>query len=258
MLNLSRSFNLRNITISIVSHNQDLMLITLLDKLAHYSTNISKVIVTHNTTKQNILSKKSFPFEVFTIHNKKPKGFGANHNQAFQFCDSDFFCVMNPDIDLKCEPFKALTACFNDSLVCIVSPLIKNPNGNIEDSARYFPTPWGIFKKVFFNYRGVYPINKNVDITYPDWIGGMFLLFESKKYKALSGFDEKYHLYYEDVDICLRAWKSKYKVLLYSDINVIHDARRSSHKNLIYLKWHLASLMLFFIKHIGRFPIKAV
>ena len=249
---------MRKITISIVSHNQDLMLISLLDKLAKYSTNISKVIVTHNTIEQKKSIKKTFPFEVLTIQNRQSKGFGANHNQAFQFCESDFFCVMNPDIDLNCEPFNALVGCFEDSSVCIVSPLIKNLNGEIEDSARYFPTPWGIFKKVFSNYRGEYPIDNKIGITYPDWVGGMFLLFVSKKYKELKGFDEKYHLYYEDVDICLRAWKLSYKVLLCSNINVIHDARRSSHKNFIYLKWHITSLMLFFIKHIGRFPVKAI
>ena len=86
----------------------------------------------------------------------------------------------------------------------------------------------------------------------------MFLLFESKKYTNLNGFDESFHLYYEDVDICLRAWKYGFKVLLCKDNEVIHDARRSSHSDLVYMKWHLTSLLRFFIKHFGRFPNKVI
>ena len=57
---------------------------------------------------------------------------------------------------------------------------------------------------------------------------------------------------------CLRAWKEGYKVILSLDVDVIHDARRTSHKNLKYMKWHITSMIRFFILHIGRFPNKVL
>jgi N-acetylglucosaminyl-diphospho-decaprenol L-rhamnosyltransferase len=247
---------LQGITISIVSHNQDLILNQLLDKLAKYSVNISKVIVTHNTNQLIYSIKKKYPFEIMQIQNQKPKGFASNHNQAFKHSESDLFCVMNPDIDIISEPFEKMRNCFNDSSVAIVAPLIKNLNGRVEDTARYFPTPLGLFKKFFFNDSGIFQVDADKVICYPDWVGGMFLLFDSQKYKELCGFDERYFLYYEDVDICIRSWKYGYKVLQYKGVGVIHDARRTSHTNLKYLKWHISSLLRFFITHFGRFPSK--
>jgi N-acetylglucosaminyl-diphospho-decaprenol L-rhamnosyltransferase len=247
---------LEGITISVVSHNQDLILNQLMNKLANYSVNISKVIITHNTVEKINSFEKKYPFEVVRIQNEKPKGFGTNHNKAFKHCETDMFCVINPDIDLISEPFEDLRSCFNDSSIAIVAPLIKNLKGKVEDTARYFPTPFGIFKKLFFNYTGIFHSDDNNGRCYPDWVGGMFLLFKSKIYRELGGFDERYFLYYEDVDICIRSWKFGYKVLQYKRVSVIHDARRTSHSNLRYLKWHVASLIRFFASHFGRFPTK--
>ena len=44
-------------------------------------------------------------------------------------------------------------------------------------------------------------------------------------------FDENFFLYYEDIDLCLRCWKSGSTVLLNTDVEVIHDARRTVIKN---------------------------
>lgn len=246
---------MQEITISIVSHNQELMLNQLLNKLKFYSVNITKVIITRNTPDQFSSMNQNYPFELIEIQNQVPKGFASNHNEAFKYCSSELFCVMNPDIDLLSEPFEDLIHCFNDASVAIVAPLIKNLKGKIEDSARNFPTPLGLFKKLLFNDHGVFKDDDSV-LSYPDWVGGMFLLFNSNKYKELEGFDERYFLYYEDVDICIRTWKFGYKVLQYKGVSVIHDARRTSHRNLRYLKWHIFSLLRFFITHFGRFPSK--
>ena len=249
---------MKNITISVVSHNQGSILRNLLKKLDKYSRFIAKVIVTFNTSEKINISSLSFSYEVVCIQNSKSKGFAENHNQAFMKCQSEFFCVMNPDIDLNIEPFENLIKCFKDSSVCVVAPQIKSLDGIVEDSARYFPTIGSIMKKKIFGYRGIFPIGNDAVIVYPDWIGGMFLLFDSIKYRNLNGFDERYFLYYEDVDLCLRAWKEGYKVILSLDVDVIHDARRTSHKNLKYMKWHITSMIRFFILHIGRFPNKVL
>jgi GT2 family glycosyltransferase len=60
-----------------------------------------------------------------------------------------------------------------------------------------------------------------------DWVAGMFLLIRTEAFRALGGFDEGFHLYYEDVDFCARAWKAGWKVQVHPEVSVIHDAQRA-------------------------------
>ena len=118
-------------------------------------------------------------------------------------------------------------------------------SGVIEDSARKFPTPFKILCKAFGGCRGSDYAIKDETI-FPDWVGGMFMLFRREVFEELGGFDEGYFLYYEDVDLCARLRLRGYKVALCPVAKVVHHAQRSSHRNFRYLKWHLASMIRFF------------
>lgn len=244
---------MREVTLSIVSHNHSQLVNALVSQLSKFPQHIAKVIITNNTNSNDCLVEEP-PFELIQLYNKKPKGFGANHNQAFEYCETKYFCVMNPDISIVSDPFSSLFSCFQHQSVAIVAPSIVNLKGTLEDNARFFPTPWGLVKKLFRFYDGVYHINSNQKLAFPDWVAGMFLLIESDKYAQLKGFDESYYLYYEDVDLCARAWKKNYVVALCQEVQVIHDARRSSHHELKFFLWHFMSALRFFKKHICRLP----
>lgn len=245
---------MREVTVSIVSHNHGPLVKSLVSQLARCSQHIAEVVITHNVPDDTGLAQDDYPFVITQIHNESPKGFGENHNQAFRHCSTDFFCVMNPDIFVAGDPFSTLLSCCTARSGAIIAPLIVNLSGIVEDSARYFPTPWGLVKKVFGMYDGVYPIKKDQMLEYPDWVAGMFMLVDSSKYAELSGFDESFFLYYEDVDFCARAWQKGYAVTLCQEVRVTHDARRSSHREFIFLKWHVKSAVRFFLKHLGRLP----
>ncbi len=245
---------MKKITISIVSHGHGEMIGQLLDQLAMVSTHIDSIIITHNIQEGKNTVAVDYPFNVVCLINEVPLGFGANHNQAFQYCETDFFCVMNPDIHIQEEPFQSLMDTLHDPSVSIVAPLIKNLDGDVDDSARYFPTPIRLLRKVLLSDKGVYKFSIEDKCVSPDWVGGMFMLLPVEKFKELQGFDENYFLYYEDVDLCIRSRKLGYVVMLNTEVTVIHDARRDSHINLKYLRWHLTSAARFFLKHLGRFP----
>ncbi len=245
---------MKKITISIVSHNHGPLVKTLLDQLCLCNDHVVRIIVTFNVREQVMIRQDNYPFEVCTIYNDSPKGFGANHNQAFSYCDTEYFCVLNPDISIAEDPFLILLPYISNRNIAIIAPMIVNTNGVVEPSARIFPTPWGLIKKVFGCYDGVYPRRDNQRLEYPDWVAGMFMLIESKSYATLSGFDEAFFLYYEDVDLCARAWRKRMIVALCQDASVIHDARRSSHRDFKFFKWHVKSAARYFLKHAERIP----
>lgn len=235
------------ISISIVSHHQAGLVNDLLHDLqAHCSTPL-EVILTLNVPEDLPFETSNFKFPIHLIKNDRVKGFAANHNAAFRFARAAHFCVLNPDVRLEQDPFPALDAMLSNPSIGVAAPMILNVSGEVEYSARKFPTPLRILRKVLL--RHPVPDYAFGDTTvFPDWVGGMFMAFRSDLFQMIGGFDEAYFLYYEDVDICWRLRRHGYDVALLPMARVIHLARRASHYDLRYLGWHVASMLRFFFK----------
>jgi len=108
--------------------------------------------------------------------------------------------------------------------------------------------------KAFGGSDGSYPVTLGIKPFCPEWAAGMFMLFRSRAFCDVNGFDEKFFLYYEDVDICARMHKVGQKIVVCPSATIVHDACRASHHHWRYLRWHLASMIRFFCKHLGRLP----
>ncbi|QKE40702.1 MAG: glycosyltransferase [Ferrovum myxofaciens] len=231
------------IVVSIVSHRQASLVQTLLGDLAQHAPDVA-ICLTANLPEPPPTAL--LPFTLLT--NPHPKGFGENHNAAFQHCDADFFCVLNPDIRLTTNPFPALLDCLSDPQVGLVVPQVTTVQGIPEDNARHFPTLAGLVKKVFGLSDGRIHAPENSPISI-DWAAGMFLMFRADAFRAIRGFDENFFLYYEDVDICVRLWAQHWQVRLCPQTSVIHNAQRDSRRKLRYTLWHLSSMARYFFKH---------
>lgn len=222
------------------------MVMSLLTDLATKCGSSVDVILTLNIPESLTIDDGIFPFRLKVIRNAVPRGFGANHNAAFKGNRSANFCVLNPDIQIGENPFPQLVEELRKPKVGVVAPRILNPDGNLEDSARRFPTPWIIVRKLFGpTAEPDYRIEQAA--LSPDWVAGMFMMFRSDTFAAVSGFDERYFLYYEDVDLCRRLRKHGYDVRLVPSVDAIHDARRESRRSLRHLRWHIASLLRFLL-----------
>lgn len=242
-----RSNQSPDLSISIVSHCQAELVQLLLDDLReHCSGMYMEVILTVNVEEHLLFDTNNYGFPILVIRNVVAKGFGENHNAAFSLAKGEFFCVLNPDIRLINDPFAILLASLKDPAVGVAAPLVLDEGGEIEDSARRFPTPLKIFCKLFGRCRGGDYVIREATV-HPDWVGGMFMLFPRDVFKQLGGFDQRYFLYYEDVDLCARLRLSGYEAAICPQARVIHHAHRSSHRSLRYLRWHLASMLRFFL-----------
>jgi GT2 family glycosyltransferase len=73
----------------------------------------------------------------------------------------------------------------------------------------------------------------------------MFVLFDTAIFGAAGGFDERYFLYYEDVELCRRLRRGRYEVLYAPGAEVVHDARRASRRDAAHLRHHVASALRF-------------
>jgi len=243
------------ISISVVSHGQLSMVAKLFSDLDSLNLEqyICEVILTKNIPEPVKLKLNKIPLKV--IENKEPKGFGANHNQAYEMSSGAFFCVVNPDVRLEKNVFEPLLQALNSNdRVGIISPYVFSSLGERENNIRYFPTVLTLIKK-FMGYTDLfYPEKSDVAPYSVEWAAGMFLIFKAELYDDIGGFDEGFFLYYEDVDICIRCWKAGWMVYSSPLVDVIHDGQRASHTEFKYLKWHLGSLVRYLFKHSRTLP----
>lgn len=240
------------VSVSVVSHGQMRLIWPLLQDLAEHCQGFSmECLLTLNLPEELPEGLEALPFPLKVIRNPVPLGFGANHNQAFRQACGTYFCILNPDIRCADNPFPPLLAALGEPRVWLVAPLVLSPDGQMEDSARRFPSPLKILCKVFRGCRGSdYAVQQA--LFYPEWVGGMFMLISHTNFAELGGFDECYFMYYEDVDLCARLRLRGGAVALCPQSVVVHHAQRNSHRNLRHLRWHLTSMLRFFLSDVYR------
>ncbi|MDH6167564.1 N-acetylglucosaminyl-diphospho-decaprenol L-rhamnosyltransferase [Variovorax boronicumulans] len=222
------------VTISIVSHGQLALVQPLLDQLERHSrASIAKVVLTVNIPEPDVLAGQSWGFEVERIENASPKGFGANHNQAFGRCGTPWFLVLNPDIRFDSDVLAPLIVQAAPD-AGLMTPRILEPGKSTPEPHRALLTPFEILGR---NKPGYVPP------TVPAWIPGLFMLFRSNAYRQIGGFDERFFMYGEDFDICARIRLAGWKLQVGEDLLARHDAQRASHRSKRYLYWHVTSLL---------------
>lgn len=241
-----QSMSQDRICVSVVSHRQAALVANLIGDLASHCRGAVEVVLTLNVTEALPfdISEAGYPIEI--VPNRAGRGFGANHNAAFRLCRGRTFCVLNPDIRLAADPFPSLLDELQHGSTGVVAPRIVDPAGRTEDSARRFPTLSSLAAKALgrterLDYElGSAPIS-------PDWIAGMFMLFNADAFRNVGGFDERYFLYYEDVDICARLRTAGYDVRLVPEVCATHDARRASRSDWRHRAWHAQSVVRYLL-----------
>jgi hypothetical protein len=227
------------VTISIVSHGQLALVLPLLAQLDRYCTHcIEKVVLTSNVAEPDLLAGQLFGFPIERIANARPLGFGANHNQAFQRCRSAWFLVLNPDIRLDGDIIAPLMAQAHEDSG-LLTPRIVEPNADgameVPEPHRAMVTPLEILTRRRAGYAS--PAS-------PEWIPGLFMLFRTRAFAQIEGFDaRRFFMYGEDVDICARLQLAGWKIQVDADSMAVHEARRASHRSMQHLYWHVSSLL---------------
>jgi len=225
----------QKVTVSIVSHGQLELIAPLLEQLDRWChSSIARVVLTINIPEAEKAALQSFRFPVQVIHNLHPLGFGANHNQAFEHCETTWFLVLNPDIRLDDNAIGELLRQAGDH-VGLLAPRIQEPGKSAPEPYRGLLTPLELLRRRRPDHT---PPNR------PVWVAGMFMLLRADAYRAVGGFDTRFFMYCEDFDICIRLGLAGWRTDVIGNVSVRHEARRSSHAQIRHLWWHLSSLAL--------------
>lgn len=243
--------------ISVVNHNHDYMIASSLT-LAELAKEHC-VIVKSNTPATKQLSEYCLQNQINLIQGTHRKGFAANNNEVFQYSCSklgmqagDYFLVLNPDVEVTLTTVNQLLKdVLCDSVpIAAINLFLDNDFTQYDNSVRRFPTILNPLKSLIGIKRtDNYDKSKIREPKAIDWAAGSFLLFKKNVYSSLKGFDERYYMYYEDVDLCKRANEKGYDVVYYPKYKAIHRAQHANRRVLSRQFFHyVRSIVIYFIR----------
>lgn len=189
------------------------------------------------------------------IDNQSNLGFGKGHNVVLGRIDSDFHAIVNPDIEISEDVFSAILSYFDaEKNVGMVIPKIVDIQGNIQAAYREYPTIFDMMVRMFckscFKKRQAKHTLQYKDYSKPfevPFAQGCFLVIRTELFKNLNGFDDRYFMYMEDVDLCRRV-NEKSRVMYYPGASVTHAWEKGSHKSMKLMTIHIRSMLSYFKK----------
>jgi GT2 family glycosyltransferase len=228
------------------------------------------VVVDNNSHDASVsMLKEEFPF-VRCIANSENKGATIAKNQSFREMSGDYVLIIDSDIEILAGSIQSLlTFMRQNPAVGIVGPGVAFADGRPQHSCnKSIPTLWSCFLNKFFLfaslryafYRSKFAGSYFQKYRTPQecmWLGGMCLLVRREVIGQIGGMDERFFIYYDDTDFCLRAHNKGWKVYYLPSSAVIHHMGKGvgQFKNWLYPKI-FESELYFFKKHYGSFQAK--
>ena len=206
--------------------------------------------------------RENFP-NALLIENSNNLGFSRAVNQALERADGDYFLCLNNDAWLCPESLDRLLSFMeNHPDTGIVGGKILNADGSLQFSARSFPT----FTTALFNRTSLltrlFPRNRfsrryllndrdPSHVLEVDWVSGSFLMIRRATRDAIGLLDERFFLFCEDVDWCLRAKRAGWKVIYFPDAVAVHYWEKRPNPFQAELAHH-QSMFRYYRKHLRR------
>jgi GT2 family glycosyltransferase len=176
--------------------------------------------------------KKDFP-QVKLIANKENVGFAKANNQGLKKIKSEYILLLNPDTRVKPGSLEKLIKFVREHPQAgIVGARLINPDGSAQPSVYHFPTLWRAIREYWFGQKGVYEkyapqIKKPIEV---EAVTGAAMLVTRKTIKKIGLLDERYFMYFEDLDYCQRVRDAGLKVYYLPQVEILHHHGRSAAK----------------------------
>lgn len=206
------------------------------------------------------MMKAEFP-SVALVALEKNIGFGAASNRGIHRCRSEHIYLINADTRVKPGSVEALNRYLESHPeAAMIGPRMLNPDGTLQTSCFYYPTPLHVFLYISGSYkfiphlpilkkRSLQKVSSQTPMAVP-WIHGAALAFRRDQIQSLGGFDEAFFLYFEEVDLCYRLTLQGQQMHFMPEAEIIHlgGGTTVQRRAWFYIEF-FASLAHFYRKH---------
>jgi GT2 family glycosyltransferase len=179
-------------------------------------------------------------------------GFSRAANRGLHAARGDFVLFLNPDARSRESAIAAaIDVLERRADVGLVSVAVRDPAGGITPTV-----------EPFFSFRTLSRARWAGRVRAPagpgpvevDWCHGVFLVARRADLLAIGGFDERFFLYAEDMDLCFRVHEAGRSVVYLPEVSIVHEGNRAGSVLLAERRAAaiFASSLLFYARHHGR------
>lgn len=249
IINWNSGEQLRQCLASIVSADQD-----------HFT--LSRVCVIDNASQDDSLNGiEQYNLPIQVIRNQRNRGFAAACNQGARDSQADYLLFLNPDIKLYRNSLKVPIVFMEqpgNEKVGIAGIQLVDDSGRVARTCARFPTPGRFFSKMLGLDRlfpRLFPSHFMTEWDHResrevDQVMGAFFLVRRPLFEALGGFDERFFVYFEDLDFSLRAKQAGWRSFYLAETQAYHKGGGISEQiRATRLFYSLRSRILYNYKH---------
>ena len=175
------------------------------------------------------------------IETPRNLGFGGGYDKGIAFAGGTYILINNPAKILQRDGIEKLViAMEQDPAIGIIAPKLVHDDGTLRSSVRSFPTPLDVIIKRtplrhLFPRRLAHYVHHDVDSQQKqniDWVVGGCLMIRRDLFAEIGGFDKRFFLFFEDIDLCRRIHLKGKKVVYDPSVTATDRKRRLSGEGL--------------------------
>ena len=246
-----------DLSVIIVSYDSRFFLELCLRSLKESINKIeSEVIVIDNNSNDDTINmvESLFP-HVLLIKNKINLGFASANNLGVKKAKGKHICLLNPDTVVP-EDFFSRIIKFKESknsIGIVGCKMIDGQGKFLPESKRNLPNTLMVLKRFIGLKNNYYFDNIYKDeISAVDVLCGAIMFLEKKDFQKVGGFDEKYFMFGEDIDLSHKILNQGLKNYYLGDLSIIHYKGESTNKNHKYYKSFYGAMGIYYRKYLAN------
>lgn len=257
--------NLVELSVIIVNWNTLENLIDLISSLKHHGGDTSlEIVVVDNCSGDGSIDYLSAAeqSEIVTIANSENRGFGAACNQGVSAASGRYLLFLNPDTRVNSSSISPVLDFYKAAEeVDILGIKLTSSTGELDRNCSRFPTATNLWLKVLKLDKfaplsslsiNMYDFDHEND-RYVDQLIGAYMMMSKELFLDVGGFDERFFMYFEEVDFAYRAHKKGFKSFYSSEHCAMHIGGGASSKVVDRrLYYSLKSRLQFAAKHFSK------
>lgn len=214
-----------DLSIIIVTYNNEVTIKGCLDSLRACDRNTKLIVFDNNSTDRTVATVKKYR-DVILIESEINLGFGKASNRAAKKATGDYLLFLNPDTKIidKLTLVKLIDSLSANPEYGLIGPKVIFADGKLQKTVRNNPTVMNAVKEYIFKIRGSFDFYepKCQSLCEVESIKGAAMVVKRKLFEEIGGFNEKYFIYFEDLDLCRSIRERGLKVGYLPSVTICH------------------------------------